>query len=318
MHAEAVEFGLLIRDVGNPAEQATAAERLGFDFLATGEHVSFTSPTPNALMCLAAAAAVTGKLGLMTAITLAPVYPPPLLAKMGAYLDHLSGGRLELGIGIGGENPQELIACGVAMSERGDRTSELIQVMRRLWSSEGPTSFSGRYSTFEGISIDPRPLSGDIPIWISGRSDAAIRRAIAFECDWLPYMYSPRKLAASLDRFAELGDHLPRAGVVLWIAVDGDPARARSMALRSLRKNFGHDFESIVDSVCLVGTPGQVTDRLREYVSAGARRLLLTPCTETPDELEAMLDTIADAILPLNYGCEFAAHRAASPGGTEK
>jgi alkanesulfonate monooxygenase SsuD/methylene tetrahydromethanopterin reductase-like flavin-dependent oxidoreductase (luciferase family) len=293
-----MELGLVVRGVGSPAGEARAAETLGFDFVAAGEHVSFHHPTANALMCLAASATVTERLGLMTAITLAPVYPPALLAKMTAYLDSVSGGRLELGLGIGGEYPQELIACGVPPRERGPRTSELIAVLRQLWAAQGPSSFEGRFSSYENITIDPRPASGDIPIWVSGRSDAAIKRAIAHECGWLPYMYSPRKLAASLSRFDELGDHRPQSGVLVWAAVHENERTARAMALRSLRINFGQDFHDILTSVCLVGSASQVMERLHEYGAAGASRIALALCVEDDHELAAMRGALADSVLP--------------------
>lgn len=293
-----IEVGLLIRSVGDPSAEARIAEHLGFDFVASGEHVSFVHPTANSLLCLAAAASATRTLGLMTAITLAPVYPPPLLAKMAAYLDSISRGRLELALGIGGEFPNELIACGVAPRDRGTRTTELIQVLELLWRTDGPASFDGRFTSFQDITIEPKPVRGSIPIWVSGRSDAAIKRAIAHSCGWLPYMYSPRKLAASLERFAELGDHRPPAGVLVWASVHEDPRRARTMALRSLKGNFGQDFEDILQSVCVVGNPEQVTQRLLEYADAGASRFVLAPCVENDDELDAMRELLAGSVVP--------------------
>src|ERR1019366_10010317 len=91
---------------------ARLIEESGFDYLTCGEHVMFHGPTMNAAIVLAYAAAVTKRIKLLTAISLVPLYPPALLAKMTATLDQVSGGRFHLGVGVGGEFPTEFDACG--------------------------------------------------------------------------------------------------------------------------------------------------------------------------------------------------------------
>lgn len=292
------EFGVLVRTAGNPAAEARAAERLGFDFLAAGEHVSYHTATTNSLLCLAAAATVTDRIGLMSSITLGPVYPPPLLAKMAGYLDSVSGGRFEMGLGIGGENPNELAACGIPVGERGARAGEMIGAMRQLWAADGPSSFQGRFTAYEDLQVEPSPSGGHVPIWVSGRSDAAIRRAAKHSCDWLPYMYTPSQVARSLTTFAQYGDHVPRAGVLLWTSVHDDLHTARSMAVRSLRRTFDQDFTDLLDAFCLVGPPERIVARLREYLDAGATRILFAPCAESDDELDMFRTLVSERVLP--------------------
>jgi len=92
-------------DPGRVVPLARRAEELGYDILARGEHVFFHVPTPNAFVALAAAAGATARIRLLSAATVLPVYPAPLAAKMVATLDGVSGGRFELGVGVGGEYP---------------------------------------------------------------------------------------------------------------------------------------------------------------------------------------------------------------------
>ena len=127
-----VQFGLSMRRADHIAEQAQAIEELGYDYATTGEHVFFHVPCSNAFISLAVAAGATTKLKLMSTITLLPLYPAVLAAKQAAALDVASGGRFHMGIGVGGELPQEFEASGVPVSERGARTNEALEIMRKL------------------------------------------------------------------------------------------------------------------------------------------------------------------------------------------
>jgi alkanesulfonate monooxygenase SsuD/methylene tetrahydromethanopterin reductase-like flavin-dependent oxidoreductase (luciferase family) len=292
------EFGILIQTAGNPVGEVVAAESLGFDFVSAGEHVSWHEPAGNSLLTLAAAAPVTDRIGLMSSIVLTPTYPPVLLAKLTAHLAHLSGGRLQLGLGVGGENPNELEACGASPRERGARTSETVAILQQLWAAQEPATFRGRFASFDGISIKPAPPGGTVPIWIAGRSEAAMRRVVEHHCNWLPYMFSPKQMADSLARIAELGEHVPRAGVLLWTAIDQNAELARERALRALMTTFAQDFGPLLDAFCLVGTPETVAARLLEYLEAGATRVVFAPCASNEFELAVTRNLLAHEVLP--------------------
>src|SRR2546430_7839024 len=103
---------MAVSDVAGPVDAARRLEGLGFDYLAMGEHVAFGVPTPNAFVGLSAAAAVTERIKLLSAITLLPLSPAALAAKLAAALDVVSGGRFTMGVGVGGEYPREFEACG--------------------------------------------------------------------------------------------------------------------------------------------------------------------------------------------------------------
>lgn len=193
-----VEFGIGLRRLDSVAADARDAEALGYEFVSTGEHVFFYGPIGNGLISLAAAAGATSRIKLMSTITLVPLYPAALLAKQVAALDIVSNGRFNLGVGVGGEYPKEFEACGVPVGERGARTNESLEVMRRLW-TEDDVSFQGRFNTLNAVTLSPKPTQRPgPPIWISGRSEAAMRRCALYGTGWLPYMYTPEKLADSL------------------------------------------------------------------------------------------------------------------------
>ena len=198
-----VQFGIGLRRLDTIAEDAKNAEALGYEFLSTGEHVFFYGPINNGLISLAAAAGATTRIKLMSTITLVPLYPAALLAKQVTALDVVSGGRFSLGVGVGGEFAKEFEACGVPVKERGARTNEALEVMKRLW-TEDEVTFDGRFTKLSGVTLDPKPVQRPHPpIWISGRSDAAMKRCAKYGTGWLPYMYTPEKLAASLQTIHE-------------------------------------------------------------------------------------------------------------------
>ena len=141
-----LEFGIGLRGLENIAQDAQAAEKLGYQFVSTGEHIFFYGPTNNGLIALAAAAGATQTIKLMSAITLVPLYPPALLAKQIATLDSVSNGRFNLGVGVGGEFPKEFEASGVPVRERGARTNEALDIIQRLM-TETDVSYSGRFTT---------------------------------------------------------------------------------------------------------------------------------------------------------------------------
>ncbi|HEY7007978.1 MAG TPA: LLM class flavin-dependent oxidoreductase, partial [Jatrophihabitantaceae bacterium] len=157
---------------GDVAAAARRAERDGFDAVACGEHIFFHGPVPNAFVSLAAAAGATQRIRLLSALTVLPVYPVALAAKLAATLDRVSGGRLDLGVGIGGEYPPEFDAVGVPVRERGRRTDEALELLGLLFRGE-PVDYAGRYTTLRGQRLAPTPVQRPgPPVWIGGRREA--------------------------------------------------------------------------------------------------------------------------------------------------
>lgn len=197
-----MKFGIAFANagpLGNPdlaVGLAQLAEELGFESLWTVEHVvvptGYASPYPysadgkmpggdqvaiaDPLIWLAYVAAATQRIRLATGILILPQRNPLVLAKEVASLDRLSGGRVDLGIGVGWMR-EEFDAIGVPFERRGARTDEYVEVMRRLW-REPSTAFSGEFTNFADLNSYPKPAGPDgVPIHIGGHSDAAARRA---------------------------------------------------------------------------------------------------------------------------------------------
>jgi probable F420-dependent oxidoreductase len=285
-------------DEGGPE----ALEALGVDSLWVGGHVASANPTPEVMMQLARLSAMTSRVRIGTSILLLPLYPPAIVAKQIADLDRASGGRVTLGVGVGGEYPQEFRACGVPLGERGSRTDEAIPLLRRLWTGE-PLSHEGRHFQFDDVRIHPAPAQvGGPPIIVSGRQPVAMRRAALLGDGWMPYLYSPRRYASSV---ATVRDAAAEAGRALdgfeWLAfefvnVDADAARARAGAAEFLGGTYRQDFDEFLDRVAATGTPAQVAERLGEYVDAGARHLVLAIASRT--DTRTIAETIAAEVLP--------------------
>ena len=298
--SENVEFGIGLRRMDNIAEDARAAEALGYEFVATGEHVFFYGPVGNGLIQLAAAAGATTSIKLMSAITLVPLYPASLLAKQVATLDMVSGGRFNLGVGVGGEFAKEFEACGVPVNERGARTNEALRLMKRLW-TEDNVSFDGRFCTLSGVTLAPKPSSPP-PIWISGRSEAAMSRCARYGDGWLPYMYTPERLADSLASITTFGDSEDRTepvkpGLYIFFAVHEDGARGLKMATERLSVQYNQDFSKLVGKYALAGSPDDCIARLREYIDAGARTIILNSACPG-GYVEENEQLLAQAVLP--------------------
>jgi alkanesulfonate monooxygenase SsuD/methylene tetrahydromethanopterin reductase-like flavin-dependent oxidoreductase (luciferase family) len=265
-------------DAGGLPAPAARAEELGFAFLGAGEHVLFGSPTSNAFVTLAAAAATTTRIRLLSAVTLLPLYPPALAAKMAATLDRVSGGRFELGVGVGGENPAEFAACGVPVSGRGRRTDAALDVVRAYLAGDA-VPVEG-----EPTRLDPLPV-GPVPIWIGGRTEASMRRAGRAGDVWMPYLCSPDRVTRGLrvanDVAAEQGRGPVTGGLLAWSAVAASRAEARTLAVGTLRRIYGQDMERIVDRCVPHGTADDVVARFAEYADAGAEQILYAPlCDE--------------------------------------
>src|ERR1700691_2011857 len=125
-----VTFGVLTGATSQKDIQSL--EALQYETLWVGGHVASRNPSPEVLMQLARLAALTTRVRLGTSALLLPLYPPAIVAKQNADLDVVSAGRLTLGIGVGGEYPQEFEACEVPIGQRGARTDETIPLLRRL------------------------------------------------------------------------------------------------------------------------------------------------------------------------------------------
>ena len=215
-------------DMAGAIRMVKIAEAAGFDSVVTVDHVVFPhkytsvypyapggrlpggpgGALPDPLIWMAAMASVTTRLRFMTGVIILPLRNPFVLAKQVATLDHMSGGRIELGVGVGWLK-EEFEAVGVPFAKRGARTDEYIAVMRRLWAEDG-VSFQGQFVNCDEVSSNPKPVRNSVPIVIGGHSEAAARRAgrlgdgffpsIGAQVDTVPLFDVVRRAAADAGR----------------------------------------------------------------------------------------------------------------------
>jgi probable F420-dependent oxidoreductase len=300
MTNQELSFGLLT-GVSDPAGVA-ALEAMPFDALWVGGHVASRNPSPEAIVQLARLAALTTRVRIGTAALLLPLYPPVIVAKQIADLDQATGGRVTLGVGVGGEYPQEFEACGVPLGERGRRADEAIPLLRRLWTGT-PITHAGPSYPMRDVQLRPPPAQpGGPPIVVAGRRTPAMRRAATLGDGWMPYLYSPARYARSV---REIETHAADAGRELrdfqWMAfvfvnVAETEARARADATSFFGGTFRQDIDPFLDRVAAVGAPGDVVTRLCEFVDAGARHLIIAPAT-SGDALD-MARRVASDVVP--------------------
>ena len=242
-------------------ETACKAEELGFDALFVNDHVIVddaprSAPWRNVydpLMVLSHVAARTSTVLLGTSVLIMPYRNPIVTAKMVATLDQLSGGRAIAGVGAGW-NEAEYDALGVPYHERGARTTEYLRLWQACW-EPGPTTFHGRFFSFDQMHVSPKPLQQPHPpIWIGGSSHASLRRAARFAQVWQP---TPTALPELISNQAYLRDVCAEIG-------RNDVPRTRM----SFRVNFSHitgSSSSGGDRPTGQGTPEQVASDLKRY-----------------------------------------------------
>jgi len=222
-----MKFGLAFANIGpfvdpgEAVELAQAAEAAGFESIWTVDHVvvpagyqskypydpSGKLPSgeatvfPDPLIWLAYVAARTSTLRLGTGILIVPQRNPLVLAKELATLDHLSGGRMILGAGIGWLE-EEFEALGVPFAGRGRRTEEAIAAMRALWSQE-QASYAGSTTNFRDCFLRPQPPGGTIPVHVGGHSTAAAQRAGRIGDGFFPFGVTRDEVVSLLDTMRE-------------------------------------------------------------------------------------------------------------------
>lgn len=284
--------------------QAEMVEELGYDAVWVSEHVAFHVPTFDAVTTMAALAARTTRIRIGSAVLLLPLRPPAAVAKAVSTLDVLSGGRITLGVGVGGEYPQEFTACGVPVYERGARTNEAIAVLRALWTQE-QASFHGKYWQFTDLEMRPKPVQpGGPPIIVGGRSEAAIRRAALLGDGYMPYLFTPAQYAAALPRLhayaTEAGRQPERLQHVLYqfIYVADTYEAAVQQATKRLSTNYQQPFDHLVERYCVIGTPEACVQRLQAYIDAGAQEIILVPTAADATDFVQQIQRLAYEVLP--------------------
>ena len=175
------------------ARTVQLVEALGYHLLMTSDHIAVTpdvgtrypAPFYEPLTTLGWLAGVTRTLEIGTTVIILPYRSPLEIARAGANVDQLSGGRFILGVGVGWAE-QEFDALGVPFNRRGAVTDDYLEAIKSLWSQD-VASYRGRFVSFSDVDTAPRPIQKPHPpIWVGGPSDAAMRRAARYGDAWHP------------------------------------------------------------------------------------------------------------------------------------
>lgn len=277
-----VSFGVLPGHdpSGDLLGTAEMAEALGFDSAWVGDHLLWHVASPDPGVLLGALAARTTRLRLGTAVMLAALRSPLVVAKMAATLDHLSEGRFVLGVGLGGENPAEFAAAGVPLRERSGRLDETLTLCRALWAGE-PVNHSGRYFPMENVRFDLPPRTpGGPPVWVGGRAPGALRRAGRLGDGWLAFVVTPERFAAG---WATVRRHATEAGrdpdaltpaLQLWCNLAESDEAAREELAPRIERFYRTPFARF-EPYTICGDAETWRERIAAFAAAGVRHFNL-------------------------------------------
>jgi alkanesulfonate monooxygenase SsuD/methylene tetrahydromethanopterin reductase-like flavin-dependent oxidoreductase (luciferase family) len=276
-----LRFGLHTRPYGQPVTELQRAwrwgEAAGFDWISVFDHFYGASaagkqlPTYECLTSMAALAVTTERVRVGCMTVCVPFRHPGILAKAAVTIDHLSGGRAELGLGAGWME-EEFVDFGYefpGIAERLDRLEEGMQVVRELFTGE-PVTFSGRFNQLREAVCAPRPLQVALPLWVGGHSDRTLQIAVRHANGWNAHDVGPRfvrRRNVALDGLCEKEGRDPRSlarSINLGFHMGADAAsasRKREALFSRLTEGQRHGQ--------LVGTPRDIVARLGEYVEAG-------------------------------------------------
>ena len=275
--------------VGLPPTAAICrrCEDLGFDALWAGDHLSFNSPILESTQVLATAAAMTVRPTIGFGVLLLALRNPAWAAKQIGSLQLLSGGRVVLGVGVGGENPAEWVAAGVDPSKRGKITDAVLEAL--------PGLLAGEAREVLGVPVPALlPASSMPPVWVGGRSDAALQRAVQFGSHWLSVFADARKVAEIRDRLQELAEAAhkppPALAATVFVHVTSDVAAGSTEAGTYLMRQYGVPWERM-SRYCLVGDEHVVAAGLEELVRIGVHDFVLMPAAA---DVDAQLERLAE------------------------
>jgi probable F420-dependent oxidoreductase len=250
---------------------ARHAEDLGFDGVWVSDHTvqpaALDYPSPylfDPLVTLTWAAAVTERIGLGTSVLVVPTHNPVGLANSLASLDHLSGGRLVMGVGAGWSEG-ESAALGQDFASRGRRLDEALALFRVAWRDD-PVDFEGEFTRFEGIRLLPKPV-GPMPIWIGGRSPAAYRRGIRVG-----------------DGFQTIGLTPEEAAETVTLLRAGRPEPTFTISLRTGWDPQGMD-------------QARIADERQAFGEAGIQHVVAAPWRKSIDDWLRSMDLLAELVL---------------------
>jgi len=267
------------------------AEDLGYASLWTQERITGAPTVLDPLSFLSYIAGQTSTARLGVSVVVLPRHNPIHLAKQAADIDQMSGGRLILGVGLGG-SANDLLQYGLSTERRVARFLENVHIMRALWTQDG-VDYQGDFYQLEDANIEPKPAQGLVPLWFGANVEAAIRRAVKHADGWTGAGSSVLAvLATNIALVQELLDADGRTQADfpiskrMYLAVDDDEARA----LRRLQEWSGAYYGNveIPERSAIWGSPARIQEKLAEMAEMGVNEFVLNPVFDYEEQMEQL------------------------------
>jgi alkanesulfonate monooxygenase SsuD/methylene tetrahydromethanopterin reductase-like flavin-dependent oxidoreductase (luciferase family) len=282
---------------------AERAEVLGFHSVWVGDSLT-ARPRIDALTTLAAVGARTRRVRLGTAIFLAALRHPILLAYQLGSLDWMTGGRIDLGVGYGrSKDPtqeHEFEVLGLAPGARMKMSEELVHVMRRLW-REDDVSHVGAFTNFEHVTLEPKPVQpGGVPIWLASNNvEPGLKRVGRLGDGWLNNIKSPDVYCECWEKIRGYAADAGRApnsihpAIYFTLAAGGKEAIVEGQTF--LAQYYNRSYEAVANAMlCVTGSWDEVIDWMERYIQAGARTVVLRfAARDQLDYLEACAEGLS-------------------------
>lgn len=301
-----LKLGMMLpaSDRGSVLERARKMESSGLASIWVGDHIAFHIPVVESLTLLSFCAAATERIELATGVLLLPLRHPTLTAKITGSIDMLSEGRLIVGVGVGGEFPPEFEAVGSPIAERGPRTDEAIEIIRRHWTEES-VAHQGKHFEFGPVKIEPKPFAVEgreagPPIIVGGRKAVSMKRAGRLGDGYISHMCDVETYTSNI---SAIGEHARKAGrlglpfhtaALLFTVLDDSYEAAHERAAKMLGTIYNTDFREASKRYCLLGKPEDCLEQMRSFAKAGCRHFVLSALSD-PDEI---IENAASSMIP--------------------
>ena len=276
------------------------AEALGYDDLWVAEQITGAIASLEPTGLLAYVAALTERVRIGASVFVSTLRNPVQFAKALSTLDHLSEGRLTVGLGLG-TNTRMFPAYGLPEERRVARFVEGVRIMKALWQEES-VDFEGSFATLSGVKMEPKPVQKPHPpLWFGARAPDALRRTARLADGWMGAGSSTneafiREHGQLMQMLEEEGRDPTTFGVTkrVYLAIDTDEARGWA-GLRSWIGGF-YGNPALAEQWSIVGSAEYVAEQLSELVDAGAGHLLLNPVHNYMEHLEVIAEEVAPRI----------------------
>ena len=274
-------------------------EQGGLDSIWQTDRIISKAPILESMTALAAIAGRTRRIKFGVNVVSVALREPVLLAKQCATIDVLSGGRLLPGFGIGSPRGAEWTAMHIDTTTRGRKTDEALEIIGRLWAGEA-LDYNGRHFKLTKASISPLPVQPDLPMWIGGSSEAAMKRTARMGTGWQAGAETPDTVgtviagikAALVETGRTIDEDHYGAAFAFRFGGPGDPGVAK--VSEQYRTRTGRDPKDTF----AMGDADVIVQRLHDYIQAGASKFILRPIADGDTDMLLQTKLLIEEVLP--------------------